>query len=378
MPRIIQPNLHVIFVHFPVALFMMGLLIELFSFFWRQSAARVAGRWMILLGTLALLPTAASGLYAYVDVATKGTFSMWHGSDNWYETASRAGMSAEQWDVLKDHLLFNAIAMGLALFTVVMWVGLSDYWRRGLYAPAMLLLVIAGGLMVIGADHGGRAVYVHKLAVDNRDAVINASQVPFGELTPEQKIGKIGSPVQMHMIMAGMTMALAAGALALSLRAAARAKEIAHKEEDSAEIAAPTPSARFWLIAGLLVMVTIASGLYVGGFLLGDRLFDWPEFKSQLTHVRTLYHGRIALHVIFGGSILVLSLILAGFGRWLPRRRILLGGFATLLVLAVAGQILVGTLLLMDGDKGLAYQFKTDSQATAIADEATRYPDPKP
>ena len=44
MQRLIIPNYHVILVHYPLALLAMGLLIEIFSFLWRRSSARAAGR----------------------------------------------------------------------------------------------------------------------------------------------------------------------------------------------------------------------------------------------------------------------------------------------------------------------------------------------
>ena len=146
--------------------------------------------------------------------------------DNWFETAAAAGMSAAQWHVLKVHFLSNAIAAGIALITVVGWIGSSDKRRRQLQWPALALLVIAAGFMILGADRGGQAVYVQKLAVENRDQVIEKSQVPFSQLNDKQKIAKYLSPYQLHLVMAGLTLALAAAALALSLRAAARAHEI--------------------------------------------------------------------------------------------------------------------------------------------------------
>src|ERR671913_975676 len=65
----INPNLHVILIHYPLGLLVVGTLIELFSFLgWRRSAFRAAGRWMLLLGILSLAPTMFSGLYALADV----------------------------------------------------------------------------------------------------------------------------------------------------------------------------------------------------------------------------------------------------------------------------------------------------------------------
>ena len=46
----VNPNLHVVWVHFPMALLIIGALIELFSFMWWRSGFRAAGRWMILIG----------------------------------------------------------------------------------------------------------------------------------------------------------------------------------------------------------------------------------------------------------------------------------------------------------------------------------------
>lgn len=377
MPRFIQPNFHVLLVHLPIALLMMGLLIELFGFLWKQSTARLAARWMILLGTLAMLPTITSGIFAYLDVVSQGTMQQ---SDYWHKTAADAGLSAEQWEVLHDHFLFAAIAAGVVLLTVVTWVGSSDLWRRRLYVPALGLLLIAGFMMSVAAHHGGQAVYVQQLAVKDRTPVIHASNVPFHQLNRQEKIAKFLAPFQMHLIMAGLTLAMAAGALSLSLRAASRAREIALANRQPAQTSSErldvteqtTPSARFWLIAGLLAILTIVSGLYIGDFLFRKHLFEGLKLKSEVWRIATNYHNRIALHVVFGASILVLSLILAGLGRWLPRRRILLAGFALLLTLAVAGQILVGTLLLLDGDEGLAYWFKSDGQMAGIHDEATR------
>src|SRR5205814_1160949 len=66
--QFINPNLHVVLVHFPLALLLFGAVIELVApLLWRRSAFRAAGRWMILLGALTAAPTATAGLYALYD-----------------------------------------------------------------------------------------------------------------------------------------------------------------------------------------------------------------------------------------------------------------------------------------------------------------------
>src|SRR5687768_10037846 len=67
--ELVNPNFHVILIHFPIGLLLTGTLIELFSFLgWRRSGFRIAGRWMILLGALLAIPTAFAGIYALSDV----------------------------------------------------------------------------------------------------------------------------------------------------------------------------------------------------------------------------------------------------------------------------------------------------------------------
>ena len=56
----INPNFHVILVHLPLGVFLLGVLIELLSFMYRRSTLSVAGRWMVLLGALHIGETACA------------------------------------------------------------------------------------------------------------------------------------------------------------------------------------------------------------------------------------------------------------------------------------------------------------------------------
>src|SRR3954468_9596974 len=62
--QLVNPNLHVILIHFPIALLIAGTLIEVFAWLWRRSGFLAAGRWMLLIGGLAMIPSATAGMYA--------------------------------------------------------------------------------------------------------------------------------------------------------------------------------------------------------------------------------------------------------------------------------------------------------------------------
>src|SRR5205807_2675734 len=66
--RFLNPNYHVILIHYPLGVFVLGVILEMFSFFWRKSSVRSAARWMILLGALLSIPAATSGIAALDEV----------------------------------------------------------------------------------------------------------------------------------------------------------------------------------------------------------------------------------------------------------------------------------------------------------------------
>src|SRR5687767_14569856 len=101
----INPNLHVILIHYPLGLLVVGTLIELFSFLgWRRSAFRVAGRWMLLIGILSLPPTMFSGLYALADVNKS---SQTPDDATWQEARQMSPIQGEAWEFMTRHAWSN-------------------------------------------------------------------------------------------------------------------------------------------------------------------------------------------------------------------------------------------------------------------------------
>ncbi len=354
---IVRPNWHVILIHYPLGLLSLGLVIEIFSVFWRRGGFRRAGRWMILLGTLLAIPTVTTGLFAMAQVVG--------GNDDmsWIQHRMQAPLSAAQWSLLVHHMWWNIAGVACFVLAVIVWLGGSDRFRRRLHWP-LLLLAIAGGICLIaGAWHGGEMVYGHGLAVAGRTAPVSQQGSTL------ERLRQTFPPLQLHLLLAGLTIAMAAAALGLSFRSLAELRTAGAREkaemEDLPAFApderiidalrgteqdrvppAEYPPGRFWLLAALLGVVTAAAGLWV------MNVWDWRELQRFW-----LDHHRELGHVAGGTSIIVLSLVLAAVTRWARRSGGILGILSLLLVLAVAAQIWLGVLLAFDSMQGPVWRF---------------------
>jgi uncharacterized membrane protein len=283
----VNPNLHVALVHFPLALLISGTLIELFSFMWRRHGFRAAGRWMILLGALSSIPTALAGVYALNDVARMGDVPE---AGSWREVAANSKLTIQQWHFLKDHTWLQSEATLLAVFVVVLWIACSDLWRRRLHLPLLVLLLVAVGLTVSGAWHGGEAVYRLGTAVlpymegstipnagtthgpkpfavptTNAAAAAVAAAAATSEPTTNVVATTTGAaepasagavepredksagatiqyyvpPLQTHLVLAGSTVAIALAALGLSIRKITQEPPVTQVDHIAAALGGP-------------------------------------------------------------------------------------------------------------------------------------------
>ena len=322
MDKFIVPNFHVILIHLPLGLLAIGVAIELFSFLWRHSSFRVAGRWMILLGTLGTIPAVTSGLYALSNVMSHG-----QGADSWVDLKNASGFSHTDWNFVRYHIIMNVSGTILALFAVVMWMGASDTWRRILRIPALLILIVALGLLTSGAWHGGEMAFRLGFGVQGKLAVM--PDAPTKPQTRDDKIEYYAPSGEVHLLMAGTVFAMAAAALGLSIRRAATTETVvvqrvpptyisaeAQREGnvrpisllqalndpgDEIPVTTTAPAARFWIIGSLLALAAIASG-----FWFGDYLAPWPFIIDRTHLLRALHHipdssrAREGLHIVFG------------------------------------------------------------------------------
>ena len=100
-------------------------------------------------------------------------------------------------------------------------MGCSDNWRRKLYLPVLLGLLFGLVAMLYGAWHGGEMVYRHGTAVlrvQHQGATADASQPKTSESAADEQTEKkhgleyFVPPLQLHVLLAGLSVAFALGA----------------------------------------------------------------------------------------------------------------------------------------------------------------------
>ncbi|HEX8323039.1 MAG TPA: DUF2231 domain-containing protein [Tepidisphaeraceae bacterium] len=369
MRELIEPNWHIAVVHFPIGLIVIGTLVELFSFLgWRGSGFRRAGRWMLLLGAVLAVPTAFSGMYALAS-ETHG------GIDELRKTNPRLA------DEMTWHVWSQAGATALAMFVVVLWISLSDFWRDRLNLLFKLLLIGVSGLILVGAHLGGEVVYGHGYGVDPQrpPTSLPTSTTQLASIKTYEELAPVD---QTHVTFAGLAMAVACITLGLAIRTASAPADGSLPTDHAERIAAaftpadindptyppepvvvsrnttpPVPVARFWLLSALLLTVTALLGDWIIALEVGwDINAMWEKISKPIDDGPAL--SRLLAHFVVGGTLIVDTLILALLARFAPRRSVLLLVFALPLVIALVTQIWLGILLLFDGPAGAVTGFR--------------------
>lgn len=347
--ELINPNWHVALIHYPLGLLMIGVIVELFALVWPAHKVRAGARWMILIGTLSVIPTAMAGLYALRDVQIPGPVSP---ELRWTEVLARSQLGPEAWDFLTKHLTANLVAGTCFLLVAFVWLASSDLWRKRLYWPFLLVLIAGLAFTGIGAWHGGEAVYRFGVGVN---ASIAASVAPEG-VTEGSAVGirppgqtlaaYVLPPLQMHMILASMVFPFVIVGLALTIR---RWNEPATSvfDERVEHPAAVTLAfqRRWWYLA---LAAALLAALAADWSFMGVPTAE--AFRENLEHLRA--HARLLVHVVFGVMIILLLLVMGLTIRSARHRAGLFAILIVLLFLASAIQIWLGALMLFDSHSG--------------------------
>ncbi|HTW93983.1 MAG TPA: DUF2231 domain-containing protein [Tepidisphaeraceae bacterium] len=374
MIRFVNPNYHVILIHYPLALLSVGLLIEIFSFLWRDSTIRLAGHWMMLLGALATIPAATSGIFAKYDILSNGN------GGNWVDVRQAAGLSELQWHLLNQHVLFTSLGAILASLGAIAWLATEIRWPGHISMPVLGMFLVAMGLMVAGAYNGGEIIYRTQFATRSQDQSDKMladwqSETKGSDLKDQwqRRVEFYVDTLQTHVIAAGVLFALLAAGMGLSLQKSSQmnlpAPQKKEGEEPPAERPALAPAVRFWAVAIVAGLLTAAVGWYVTGHDLEPPLWDvraifkeaiWDPYRKDPAS-----NSRMLAHTVLGGGILALGVIMLMISHWAARKKFLITLLSLLLLAMIAGQIGMGILLMYDGDSGPLTHFNPPTAATA-------------
>jgi uncharacterized membrane protein len=408
--RFVNPNYHVILIHYPLGVFALGVFLELFSLLWRKSSVRAAAAWMILLGAFLSLPAVTSGISALYDVS-----KFQH-------------ITGERYELLKMHVWYQSCASLLAVTCAVIGLGLSDSGRKKLHLPLLLGFLIALGGMVAGSWNGGETIYRNGTSVLIIDKKGEITELEKPDLT--DKYNKFvnyyaGGEQQLHIIGAGFAFAALFAGLGLSIRRlttlrAAAAENAAERQITRPPTGAPprrttddlsvirslnpesgldyepphVPVGRWWLVATLVTVLTAVGGYWI----MSQQDFANPtgwndDFVSRLglskvgvlLQPKTWDINRHLAHVALGGAMVLLALFLGLISKVAPRRPWLLTLFGFLLVLTVGAQVWMGIALTFDGGKGPLFRFKpvatettSESSNSSTPTSATPAPEATP
>ncbi|HEY0008377.1 MAG TPA: DUF2231 domain-containing protein [Tepidisphaeraceae bacterium] len=387
MDELVKPNWHAAVVHFPIALLMLGAGIELLSFAgWRRSSLRTAGRWMMVFGALTGVPSAFVGIHALADVLPAGGLAELRQSDPlgadrvWY------------------HVAVQSVSTALSIIIVATWLALSDHWRDRLSIVFKLGLASIIGLTLAGAWLGGEMVYSHKVGPGyfpvEEPLLPNQKASEFPTSLSDQPIEKTLAdalvPEQVHLWTAGLAMAMATIGLGLSMRRVTQNEDPAATEEArsverivrafgtepggridphsaprervSVNHTPPLRAGGLWFLTLILMTLTAIGGLWVTAHEADA--WSFSDMRSAITE--PMSNGdpgappritRRLAHLVTGVVIVADTLVLALLSLALPRKGWLLIIFAVPLVLAMAIQIWLGVLLVLEGPGGLITRF---------------------
>lgn len=140
-------NVHPLFVHFPIALLSVSVLFDLLGQILKKDSLTVSAWWMQIMGTAALVFTAATGLIAETTV----------------------GHSDDAHEVMQNHKTMELIAAGIFLFIFIWRLILRGKTpsESGKTAHTLYTIMAIGAVafMLTGSYWGGKLVYEYGVGV---------------------------------------------------------------------------------------------------------------------------------------------------------------------------------------------------------------------
>lgn len=153
-----MPNIHPIFVHFPIALLCGFLLMEALGAIMDKCSMRGAASWMLYLGTLGAIVTVTSGFFAEGSVE--------HG--------------AAVHDLIECHALLGIIILILSLILSIWRISVGGRFSAGWRTVHFIIGAVMVIAVCLAADKGATMVYKHSVGVTATLAIDTAPMPEAG------------------------------------------------------------------------------------------------------------------------------------------------------------------------------------------------------
>jgi uncharacterized membrane protein len=386
---LVQPNLHVAVIHFPIALLAAGVLAEIAGLIVGASSLRSAARWMVLLGSMAALPVSLSGIYAINDIVRSHAGDQALGTP-WHDALAATTLAPPHLASLLLHAKLQLLATAIALAVSFLYLAGSESFRRLIYLPALLLMLAVVGATTVGAHIAGQVVYQgvtvtasdesaahHPTASASTSSRTSPPTFPPAsaptsapttqEINPlsdlEHNIAYLAPPLQVHVLLAGSVLSLGLMSLACAYRnASSAAPDAGPKPTLSRAMTRPTPTllpaSRLLLLTAAFALLTASAGAWhfsresetTSPSELWTIAVPFPPRDALKAEHRS--ELRRPLHIASGSALVLLPLTLAGYLALRPRSRIVLTLGLLVFLTAASAQLLSGALLLLDTPSG--------------------------
>ncbi|OHB57680.1 MAG: hypothetical protein A2Y12_16550 [Planctomycetes bacterium GWF2_42_9] len=338
----INPNWHVVLIHLPLGILTTGVIIELITILYRKSWIQNAGRLMILIGAMGSVIAAAAGVYAFrnvvADVPTIPQMKL-------ATLVEQSTWSQIQWQLMSNHLLFNLTAIICFSLVVMIWLASTERWRNKLYWPLLIILLLGTALMTSGARYGGDAVYLHGTAINPAVLHQQDSSLQHYGIEQEQGIEYFIPPLQLHVVLAGIIIALLMVAAASSINYAI----VAYK--GSLEPISSKFVLFIWFSIFIFALANVFAGLWsaIGGFGIHSSRINFQMLSSP-------EHKRLLVHLIAAATFILFVFITVAAMRY-SRKKISPFVLIAVNVLLACGIIGTGVLMLFDSHDGPLLKF---------------------
>lgn len=159
-------NIHPMFVHFPIVLFLMGLLFEVGFLIFKKERYDSIATILLVLAAIAFVAAAATGWIA----------------------AHTVPHPDEAHELMETHEELQLTATGISV-AIALWI---VFFKNKFRVLRLIVTIIAAGIMTVGAIYGGELVYNYGIGT----ALVNGGMIDNGSMNMDNSKPKEENTIQ--------------------------------------------------------------------------------------------------------------------------------------------------------------------------------------